>query len=113
MDAIFGKRVEKLQVSWNVDVKQIWNLPHETHWYFFKHLTHCSHLKNFLSRRFIKFVSAILEGEKSSCRLLLRATIGTDHSTTGNNIRRIELIAGLRFNTEEIKSKIDEVCEKI
>ena len=110
---LFGEWARKLQVSWNVDLKHIWNLPHETHRYFFEHLTQCRHLKILLIRRFLKFVVAILEGEKSSCRLLLRTILGTTHSTTGNNIRKIGLEAGLRLDTEDIKSKIEEVCEKI
>ena len=37
----------------------------------------------------------------------------TWNCTTGNNIRRIGLAAGLILDTENIKSKIEEVCEKI
>ena len=39
---LFGNWAKKFFTSWNVNLKVIWNLPHETHTYFFEHLTDCS-----------------------------------------------------------------------
>ena len=61
----------KLLISWNVNLKQIWQLPHETQGYFFEHLT------------------------------------------TGSNIRKIENEAGITLGHEDIKHKIDTICDKI
>ena len=63
--------------SWNMELKEIWKLPYQTHRYFFEHLTPCRHLKVLLIKRFLKFVKSITDGQKSSCKLLLRTVSGT------------------------------------
>ena len=93
---LYGEWPRKLLTSWNVNLKLIWELPHETHRYFFEHLTECRHLKILLIKRFLKFVSSIIEGDKSSCKLLLRTICGNSNNTTGKNIRNIEIEAGMR-----------------
>ena len=110
---LFGDWTRKLLISWNVDLKQIWQLPHGTHRYFFEYLTKCRHLKILLIRRFLKFLVSILEGNNSSCKLLLRTIFGTSNSTTGSNIRKIENEAGITLGHEDIKHKIDTICDKI
>ena len=45
--------------------------------------------------------------------MVLIFVIGFPHSKTGQKTRRIELGAGLSLDTEDIKSKIDEVFEQI
>ena len=110
---LYGNWLRKLLISWNVNLKHIWQLPHETHRYFFEHLTQCRDLKLLLLKRFLKFVFSIIAGEKSSCKLLLKTICGTTNSTTGNNIRNIELEAGLKLDIEDLKSKIESTCDKI
>ena len=98
----------------NVDLKQIWQLPHETHRYFFEHLTECRHLKILLIKRFLKFVGSTMHGDKSYCRLLLRTIIGSSNSTTGRNMRKIELEAGMNIGQyEDIKDIIEDACKRI
>ena len=36
---LFGEWTKKLLTSWNVNLKYIWQLPHQTHRYFFEHRT--------------------------------------------------------------------------
>ena len=111
---LFGEWTRKLYTSWNVDLKQIWQLPHETHRYFFEHLTECRHLKILLIKRFLKFVGSTMHGDKSCCRLLLRTIIGNSNSTTGRNMRKIELEAGMNIGQyEDIKDIIEDACKRI
>ena len=110
---LYGEWPRKLLTSWNVNLKLIWQLPHETHRYFFEHLTECRHLKILLIKRFLKFVSSIIEGNKSSCKLLLRTICGNSNSTTGKNIRNIEIEAGMRLEVESLNVKIKTACKKI
>ena len=81
-----------------MDLKEIWKLPHQTHRYFFEHLTPCRHLKVLLIKRFLKFVKSITDGQKSSCKLLLRTVAGNVNSITGKNLRNIELEVGSEVN---------------
>ena len=37
---LYGECVRRLLVSWNVNLKQIWKLPHQTHRYFFEKPQH-------------------------------------------------------------------------
>ena len=110
---LYGEWARRLLVSWNVHLKLIWQLPHETHRYFFEHLTECRHLKILLIRRFLKFASSILKGENRSCKLLLRTIFENSNSTTGKNIRNIELEADFKLDLELMNLKIDKVCDKI
>ena len=57
---LFGDWSKRLLVSWNIHLKMIWQLPHETHRFFFEHLTECRHLKVLLVRIYLKFVSSIV-----------------------------------------------------
>ena len=95
---LFGEWTRRLLVSWNVHLKLIWQLPHETHRYFFEHLTDCRHLKILLIKRFLKFSSSIIDGEKRTCKLLFRTVAENSYSTTGKNIRNIEVEAGVKLD---------------
>ena len=110
---MFGDWSERLLVSWNIHLKLIWQLPDETHRFFFEHLTECRHLKVLLVKRFLKFDSSIVEGDKRSCKLLLRTISENSNTITGKNIKNIETEAGLKLELETLKSKIYLVCEKI
>ena len=78
--------------SWNMELKEIWKLPYQTHRYFFEHHTPCKHLNVLLIKSFLKFVKSIIVGQKSSLKLLLRTVAGNVNSTTGKNMRNIELV---------------------
>ena len=54
-----------------------------------------------------------MEGDKRSCKFLLRTISGNSNTTTGKNIKNVETEAGLKLELETLKSKIDLVCEKI
>ena len=69
---LFGDWCRKFWTSWNVDLREIWKLPYQTHRFFYEHLTNCRHLKVLLSKRFLTFVQSIIQGKKQSCKLLLR-----------------------------------------
>ena len=91
----------------------VWQLPHETHRYFFEHLTECRHLKILLIRRFLNFANSIVKGEKSSCKILLRTIVENCNSTTGRNMRNIELEAGHKVDMEARMMNIDLICDRI
>ena len=46
-------------------------------------------------------------------KLLLRTIMGNTNSTTGNNLRNIELETGLVLEVEDLKYKINTVCDML
>ena len=110
---LFGDWARKLLVSWNVNLKQIWQLPHQTHRFFFEHLTECRHLKVLLIRRLLKFLMNIIDGDRHSCRMLLRTISMNANASTGRNLRNIGLETGMLLYVENLNSKIDMACDKV
>jgi hypothetical protein len=103
---LFGDWARKLLVSWNVNLKQIWQLPHQTHRFFFEHLTECRHLKVLLIRRLLKFPMNIIDGDRYSYRLLLRTISMNANASTGRNLRNIGLETGMLLDVENLNSQI-------
>ena len=110
---LFGDSCRKLLTSWNVNLREIWKLPYQTHRYFYEHLTKCRHLKVLLSKRFLTFVTSIVCGSKQSCKLLLRMSARNCDSTTGKNIRNIELESKISVTLESTKGIISKICENL
>ena len=59
------------------------------------------------------FFKSITDGQKSTCKLLLRTVAGNVNSTTGRNITNIELEVGSEDIMENQQLYVDKVCEKI
>ena len=110
---LFGDWCRKLWTSWNIDLREIWKLPYETHRYFYEHLTECRHLKVLLSKRFLTFVNSIVSGSKQSCKLLLRLNARNCDSPTGKNIRNIELESNLHVALDSTKGMISQICKNL
>ena len=100
-------------MSWNVNLKQIWKLPHQTHRYFFEKLTSSPHPKVLLARRFLKFIDLIENGDKVCCKFLLRTVMMNRNSVTGKNVRNIELEAGQQIQLSILKQDLSNICLKI
>ena len=77
----------KLNRSWNIAVKIIWNLPHPTHTRFLEELCPVPHLESVLHSRYIGFTENLLKSSKPPTRLLfdtIRCDLG---SQTGQNLQ--------------------------
>ena len=110
---LYGPWVKKLYTSWNVSLRYIWDLPHETHRYFYEHLSECRHLKALLIKRFLSFVHSIVEGRHEVCKMLLYTISNNVMSVTGSNLRNIGIEAGERILLRELSGSIGRICEKI
>ena len=86
--------------SWSVSVRQMWNLPRETHRIFIEPLGG-THAKTMLFTRFHKFVQSIMKGKKAAPIYLLETIKKNTQTITGRNIRLI-------LNETE-KRKIEDV----
>ena len=56
---------QKLCRSWNVAVKLLWDLPHQTHKRFVESLTNCPHLQSMLHVRYIGFIESLQKSVKT------------------------------------------------
>jgi hypothetical protein len=76
----------KLNRSWNVAVKMIWDLPHSTHTRFVEPLSPVPHLEAVLMSRYIGFVENLMKTKKSLLRLILNSCCADLSSQTGQNL---------------------------
>ena len=69
---LFSKECEKLYTSWNVTIRQIFNISRRTHRYLIEPVSLCQHLKTSLAARFVTFVHSLINSNKFSVRFLAR-----------------------------------------
>ena len=67
---LYSNEVDKIYKSWNVTVRNVFNLPWTTHRYWIETVSACPHPKTFLSSRFVKFAKSLSTSMKSSVRYL-------------------------------------------
>ena len=77
---------KKLNRSWNIAVKMIWNLPHATHTRLLEDICPVAHLETMLHARYIGFVKSLHCSSKSWLRLLFKNCSQNLGSVTGSNI---------------------------
>ena len=86
-----SKDVVKLEKSWNVSVRRMFNLPRETHCFLIEELSKQDHVRTLLAKRFLNFIHAVRTSKKLVLRSLLKVIEYDTLSVTGNNLRRIML----------------------
>ena len=79
----------KLCRSWNIAMKIIWNLPHNTHTRLLESLSPVSHLKSVLAGRYIGFVQSLSATSNSILGFLFTLCKKNVSTLTGHNIRHL------------------------
>ena len=83
-----GDKTKQLVNSWSVAVRQMWNLPHNTHRMFIESLGG-THAEVMLYSRYVNFLQSIRKSGKLAAIYLLEKS-HTDLTTmTGQNVRHI------------------------
>ena len=104
-----SESVNTLINSWSVSVRQMWNLPRETHKIFIEPLGGM-HAKTMIYTRFLKFIQSIFTGPKQAPKYLLEIIKYNTQTITGRNIRLILNETDKRHieevTVEELKDKI-------
>ena len=86
---LFNKETRKVENSWSVSFRKIYNLPRNTHRYFVEPISEIPHAKTTLIKNFLGLIDQIQKTHKTVARNLLE-TIKLDvRSTTGSNLREI------------------------
>ena len=97
-----SKLVRKVETSWNVAVRRIFNLRRETHCYFVEPVSEMPHIANVLARNCVNFVNMIRSSKKVAVRSLLKSIEQDTRSVTGQNLRRI-LLNSNQCNVQDLK----------
>jgi len=97
---IFGQPVKSFLCSYNVSVRNMFNLPQTTHRRLIETVSGCRQLFVTLASRFLGFLDKIKESDKVIPKMLLEHVMHDVRSTTGSNMRRIMLAIGK-----------DDICE--
>ena len=86
---IYSSDVDRLFKSWNVSIRNIFNVPYTTHRYFIEPLSDCPHPKTMLSSRFIKFTQSLASSSKPSVSYLARLVKNDNRTLMGRTISKI------------------------
>ena len=86
-----AKEVVKLEKTWNVSIRRMFNLPRETHCYLIEELSDQEHVQTLLAKRFLNFINSIRKSKKLALRSLLRVIEYDTLSVTGRNLTQIML----------------------
>ena len=86
-----SKEVNRLEKSWNVAIRRIFNLPRESHCYLIEGVSDYPHVRTLLTRRFLSFIQSIRSSKKEALREVLRVVEYDTNSVTGRNLRNILL----------------------
>ena len=72
----------------------MFDLPLQTHRYFMCPISESHHVKSMLIKRFISFTQKLETSKKLAVKHLYRAVKDDAQTTTGSNIRNIQLLIG-------------------
>ena len=98
---LFSAEAVKLENSWNVSFRIMYDLPYNTHRYLVEPVSGQLHLKKMLIKRFLSFIQQIYRSRKILPKQLLQFIQNDTRSITGSNIRRILLLTN-RAKVEDI-----------
>ena len=86
---LYSKEVCKIFSSWNVMVRNIFNVPRNTHRYLIETISESRHPKAMLCSRFVKFMESLLTSKKRSVRFLANLVKDDRRTLTGKTLSRI------------------------
>ena len=89
---LFSKEAERLEKTWNVSQRLMLGLSRESHRYFIEPISETRHIIFHIYKRFVKFLSQMTSSRKGILRSLCNVVMNDCQSTTGRNLRRLQLL---------------------
>ena len=83
-----GEKTKQLINSWSVSVREMWNLPWNTHRTFIEPLGG-THAQTLIYTRYIGFIQSIRKSNKMAVIYLLEKVVQDLNTMTGQNVRHI------------------------
>ena len=98
---LFCQDAIRLENSWNVSFRIMYDLPVQTHRYLVEPVSEQIHLKKLLIKRFLSFLRQIEKSKKLAPKFLLNTILKDTRSVTRRNVRRILALTN--------KSKVEDI----
>ena len=89
--------VDRIYKSWNVTIRNVFNLSWTTHRYWIETISGCSHPKTFLSSRYVKFAKSLTSCRKSSVRYLSSLCQEDNRTLLGRTLGKIAAECGVNI----------------
>ena len=86
---IYSTDVDRLYKSWNVTIRKVFKVPNTTHRYLVQPLSNCDHPKTMLSKRFLKFMMAMMSSNKPCVSYLARLVKHDNRTLAGRTLSRL------------------------
>ena len=88
---LYSSSVDRIYKSWNVTIRNVFNLPWRTHRYWIEILSGCSHPKILLLSRYVKFVKSMTSSLKPAVRFLSSLCQDDRRTVLGRTLANISL----------------------
>ena len=86
---LYSDAARSVFISWNVCIREAFNLPYATHRYILQDISEIPHIRVSLLRRFVKFYFQLKQSSKPSVRNLFRIQKNDVRSTFGRNCQKL------------------------
>ena len=86
---LYSKDVDRIFKSWNITVRNVFQVPSKTHRYLIESISDFLHPKVMLTSRYVKFVGSLSSSLKSSIRFLVQFVKDDSRTLTGKTLSRI------------------------
>ena len=88
---LYSSEVTKLFSSWNVTIRNVFNLPWTTHRFFIEEVSGTPHPKTMLCTRVVKFWETLRSCKKNSVRFLANLVYNDKKTLTGKTVSNIAM----------------------
>ena len=82
-------------------IRDIWNLPRNTHKYFIENISESKHLKSVIIQKYLTFILSIRNSKKKCLASLAKLACEDKSSTTSQNLDLISRESGIENVLEE------------
>ena len=86
---IYSSDVDKLYKSWNVTIRNVFDIPYTSHRYLIEPVSNCPHPKTMISSRFVKFTQSLVSCSKPSVQYLANISKDDNRTLMGRTLSRI------------------------
>ena len=111
---LYSPEVTRIYSSWNVTIRNVFNLPWTSHRYFIEPVSSTKHPKTMLSCRLVKFWDSLRKSKKRSVRYLFSLVYNDRRTLTGRTASRVAVDCGVeRINLNWRHAKNVQYAELI
>ena len=99
---LFSKECERLFKSWNVTIRNVFNLDRCTHRYLVEQISGCPHPKVMLASRYVTFAKSLMTSAKLCVRYLARCNQADYRTLFGRTLQRIKVECGIPADVKDL-----------